>query len=406
MARADRPHARRATRTHALPLSNRSAAVVLAVAFLGGAVAATSVAQDMADAAAVARARADLDRADRAATVRLTAQAAHYAAAREHEARQAAMAALDEAEAVLVSAPELVGEATVAPLEGAVTELAELVEDLEPPVIDPAAVSPVSDTVPTAAAGGTPDAAPDRAAPGNPAPGGSAPAEGATRAPAAPQLPGDADPEATALALAGVRGDVPDLEASDELLAAAERVAALATQVEALRDVVAGELAQAEEAAQARRAEQEAKREAARQAAWEAAAAAPNGRIPAHLLCRPGFADALVLCEAAQALDALNGAYRADTGSDLGIVSGYRTLDQQYDVRATRGGLAATPGTSNHGRGLAVDFANFGGVGQFDDPDYLWMVENGPRFGWVHPPSMGPGGSGPLEPWHWEYAGH
>jgi LAS superfamily LD-carboxypeptidase LdcB len=205
-----------------------------------------------------------------------------------------------------------------------------------------------------------------------------------------------------------------DLDTSGAVLAAAQEVAALSTQVAALRDAVAVELADAEEAAAARRAEAEEKRLAAEAAALQAALArmstriaatdaAPNGEIPVELLCRPRFANVLLRCDAAAALDQLNAAYRAAVGRDLAVSGGYRTYAEQLQVRATKGDLAATPGTSNHGRGLAVDFSDFGALGQFDDADYLWMAENGPRFGWVHPAAMGPGGSGPLEPWHWEF---
>jgi LAS superfamily LD-carboxypeptidase LdcB len=220
--------------------------------------------------------------------------------------------------------------------------------------------------------------------------------------------------EAAALALVDAPGDVLDLATSADLLAAAQQVAALTAQVTALSDVVAVELADAEEAAAARRAEQDAKRVAAEQAALQAALArmstriaatddAPNGEIPVELLCRPRFASVLLRCDAAAALDQVNAAYRAAFGRDLAVSGGYRTLAEQQQARAAKGDLAAQPGTSNHGRALAVDFSDFGAVGQFDDADYLWMVANAPQYGWVHPAAMGPGGSGPLEPWHWEF---
>ncbi|MCU1602076.1 MAG: D-alanyl-D-alanine carboxypeptidase, partial [Frankiales bacterium] len=63
-------------------------------------------------------------------------------------------------------------------------------------------------------------------------------------------------------------------------------------------------------------------------------------------------------------------------------------------------GLAAVPGTSNHGWGQAVDFC--GGVEDTYSPAYNWMVANASRFGWRHPDWARPGGSRP-EPWHWEF---
>lgn len=407
-----------------LRLSFEAVAAATAVAFLGGAV--TGVAIDTTDRQshrAQELAQAQRDRADRAATVRLTAAAAQYAAVREQEAITAAQIALADAAAVLDSAPALVGDSTVDPLDDAVVRLAALVESLAPADLPalPAAV-PSSD-LQTVADGADDDPDPSTSSV-VPAPddAGAGPATLAA-APTVPterpgtrlaELEATAGPEAVALALVDVPAEVLDLSTSADLIAAAQEVAALVAQVTALADAVEVELADAAEAAEARRAEQEARRIAAEQAALQAALArmstriaatnaAANGQIPLELLCRPRFANVLLRCDAAAALDQLNAAYRAAFGRDLAVSGGYRTLAEQEQARAAKGDLAAQPGTSNHGRALAVDFSDFGGVGQFDDPDYLWMMDNAPQFGWIHPPGMGPGGSGPLEPWHWEF---
>lgn len=123
-------------------------------------------------------------------------------------------------------------------------------------------------------------------------------------------------------------------------------------------------------------------------------------------LCPVAFApDTVLRCDAARALDSLNTAYRADHGADLVVTSGFRTFAEQVAVKAARGSLAATPGTSNHEVGIAVDLGGMGDVGEFDAPAYLWMKEHAGDYGWYHPPAMEPGGSGPEEPWHWEYRG-
>lgn len=416
------PHVRRLT----LRLSFEAVAAATAVAFLGGAVAGVAIETSARQSQVTAeQAQAQRARADRAATIRLTAASAQYAAVRERQALTAAHAALADAVTVLESAPALVGDATVDPLDDAVVRLASLVESVAPadlPSLPP--TGPGTDVRTVA------DRAADAAAAVAPAPL-SAPADpsaddvAALAAAPTSTRTGTADArldaaeatagaEAVALALVDVPADVLDLDASSELLAAAQEVAALAAQVTALSDAVAVELADAAEAAEARRAEQEARRIAAEQAALQAALArmstriaatnaAANGQIPLDLLCRPRFANVLLRCDAAAALDRLNAAYRAAFGRDLAVSGGYRTLAEQEQARAAKGDLAAQPGTSNHGRALAVDFSDFGGVGEFDDADYLWMVDNGPQFGWVHPPGMGPGGSGPLEPWHWEF---
>lgn len=54
---------------------------------------------------------------------------------------------------------------------------------------------------------------------------------------------------------------------------------------------------------------------------------------------------------------------------------------------------AAVPGTSNHGKGLAVDIKNAGG---FSGAFYKWMAETGPAFGWSNTE-----GRSINEPWHW-----
>lgn len=122
-----------------------------------------------------------------------------------------------------------------------------------------------------------------------------------------------------------------------------------------------------------------------------------NGRVPAgelqsinqshnHRLYGP----------AAEAWDRLVDAAAAD-GLSLRITDSYRSYDNQVDLVRRKGlysegGLAAKPGTSNHGWGLAVD-------ADVTDPAMMsWIREHGPEFGWVE--------AVPREPWHWEYRPH
>ncbi|RMI13475.1 M15 family metallopeptidase, partial [Cellulomonas triticagri] len=131
-----------------------------------------------------------------------------------------------------------------------------------------------------------------------------------------------------------------------------------------------------------------------------------DGTVDPATLCPVPFAPgALLRCDAVEALVALNEVFRADHGEDLPVGGTYRSYAEQVRLRAAKGGLAAPPGTSHHGWGVAVDFEGFGGVGQFDTPLFRWMVEHAPAYGWVHPAELGPGGGGPQEPWHWEFAG-
>ena len=129
----------------------------------------------------------------------------------------------------------------------------------------------------------------------------------------------------------------------------------------------------------------------------------PNGHIPVSALC-PLYGDPSQSLRpaAAAAFNALSVAYQRDTGSPLCITDSYRSFADQLVVKAERGAWAATPGTSKHGLGRAVDLC--GGVENFGSPAHLWMKQNAPLYGWFHPSWAEPGGALP-EPWHWEYAG-
>ena len=127
--------------------------------------------------------------------------------------------------------------------------------------------------------------------------------------------------------------------------------------------------------------------------------ATTNGRLPENSLCTLFDGHTQMRADAAVALAKLNEAYVAKFGSDMCLASGYRTLAQQYAVKAEKGGLAATPGTSNHGWGLAIDFCSRETVGA----RWTWLRENGALYGFQNPSWAQSGGAGPHEPWHWEF---
>lgn len=128
-----------------------------------------------------------------------------------------------------------------------------------------------------------------------------------------------------------------------------------------------------------------------------------NGKIPASALCGLDFASGhLLRCDAASALNALNVSYRERFGHDMVVTDSYRSYEGQVQCRAQKGSLCATPGTSNHGWGLAVDLGD--GVDSFLSAQYKWMSANASKHGWVNPSWARQGGSKP-EPWHWEYTG-
>lgn len=129
-----------------------------------------------------------------------------------------------------------------------------------------------------------------------------------------------------------------------------------------------------------------------------------NGKLPSSLLrTKVGIGDGYRLYKpAADSFDALNEAYRKEFGSNIAVTDSYRTFAQQVAVKAAKGNLAATPGTSNHGWGKAVDLG--GGINKFGTKQHNWMKANAPKYGWVQPPWAVAGGRKP-EPWHWEWAG-
>ncbi len=128
----------------------------------------------------------------------------------------------------------------------------------------------------------------------------------------------------------------------------------------------------------------------------------PNGMIPATALC-PLYAapDRGLRRDAAIAFNAMSQAYEQQTGSPLCVTDAYRPIAEQIAVKLATPRLAATPGTSQHGLGLAVDLC--GGVQSFASPAHLWMQRNAPLYGWFHPAWAEPTGVLP-EPWHWQFA--
>lgn len=127
-----------------------------------------------------------------------------------------------------------------------------------------------------------------------------------------------------------------------------------------------------------------------------------NGRLPASALGTiPGTARRLAV-ELVPQTAALRAAFAARFGKPLVVTDAYRTYEEQVRLKQDKGSYAATPGTSNHGWGRAIDFGS--GVNVEGSPEYRWMKANAPRFGWRHPlwaEDRNPA-NGQQEPWHWE----
>jgi hypothetical protein len=128
----------------------------------------------------------------------------------------------------------------------------------------------------------------------------------------------------------------------------------------------------------------------------------PNGRLPTAALCPLwGTSGALLRADAAAAFDAMSQAFGAEFGEPICVTDSYRSFPEQVAVKIAKPALAATPGTSNHGWGVALDLC--GGIQTFHTPQHAWMVANSMAYGWFHPAWAQQGGSKP-EAWHWEFA--
>ena len=117
-----------------------------------------------------------------------------------------------------------------------------------------------------------------------------------------------------------------------------------------------------------------------------------NGRIPADALASIGDGEHRLAAPAAAAFVDLRAAARRD-GVTIGVTDSYRSFDAQLDVARrkglySQGGLAAQPGTSQHGWGMALDL-------KLDGKAQAWMRANAERFGFDE--------STPREPWHWSF---
>ena len=107
--------------------------------------------------------------------------------------------------------------------------------------------------------------------------------------------------------------------------------------------------------------------------------------------------------DAGGALAAMREAYASSVGRALIINDGYRDLAGQWAAwndYLHGGPLAAYPGTSNHGWGIAVDF---GGevFTSSTSAGHRWLQSNAARFNWW----WAGRDFSQVENWHWEYKG-
>lgn len=144
--------------------------------------------------------------------------------------------------------------------------------------------------------------------------------------------------------------------------------------------------------------------------------AAGNGKLPGAMLRPCGLRNFVMVEPAASAMRALVGAAAGD-GVTISATGTWRSYEQQqrlfesrYVTRDTgrrtkvwngttywqlpNTAMAATPGTSNHGYGLAADLSNSPTV-PIGGATLRWMAEHGPSFGYWNTVRS--------EAWHWSY---
>jgi len=122
-----------------------------------------------------------------------------------------------------------------------------------------------------------------------------------------------------------------------------------------------------------------------------------NGRLDSASLCPLWAKGQFASAEAASALTVMNADFRMVFGRDICLSDSYRSLEDQYSTKASKGYLAATPGTSMHGWGLAIDLCSKDVNGATGN----WIRANAGTYGWENPQWAV---SSKYEPWHWEYA--
>ncbi|MFG1604031.1 D-alanyl-D-alanine carboxypeptidase family protein [Actinoplanes sp. NPDC049265] len=117
-----------------------------------------------------------------------------------------------------------------------------------------------------------------------------------------------------------------------------------------------------------------------------------NGKIPANALGKVGDTGHKLWAPAAESLTKMIADAKKD-GVHIGITDSYRSYDEQVSVAKrkglySQGGLAAKPGTSEHGWGMATDL-------DLNAKALSWMRKHGSEYGFDE--------NVPRETWHWAY---
>ena len=117
-----------------------------------------------------------------------------------------------------------------------------------------------------------------------------------------------------------------------------------------------------------------------------------NGNVPRAELMNIAGTGHQLWAPAGTAFEQMRADARKD-GITIGVTDSYRSYAAQVDVAErkglyTEGGLAAKPGTSPHGWGIALDL-------DLDSQAQSWMRANAGEYGFKE--------DTPREPWHWAF---
>ena len=137
--------------------------------------------------------------------------------------------------------------------------------------------------------------------------------------------------------------------------------------------------------------------------------------LPAHLTDASAYSkaptdsDNTMTTSTACAFDQMATAAK-QAGVAIKVSSGFRTIARQnyfwncYQTKqCNNGNLAARPGTSNHGKGIALDINTDCGKQTGAKPScggsavYQWLYNNAHTYGFIRTVQS--------EPWHWEFRG-
>lgn len=132
----------------------------------------------------------------------------------------------------------------------------------------------------------------------------------------------------------------------------------------------------------------------------DAARSHRNGSVPSAELCRLPNSGHLLHPDAALRWWLLSRRFKGRFGVKPCVSDSYRSYQAQAQVYDAKPGLAARPGTSNHGWGVALDLC--GGIESYTSRRHQWLRRSGRQLGWQNPTWARSTGSRP-EPWHWEF---